>query len=205
MAQVYVYLPNDEAKLAARIGIKLSEKKVREFVFSGNKYNCYLGLLNPNDDEIHRNDKGFACVKLEVDERSCFVADSDIFPGEMYFSSIVPFSKYHLGSYRSPEALICCTLLPKNVSVQTGRFDSPLLYEDSITLYLENMQSFFSEKFDDFQNDQLLAFFEKLEAKGVCERIESKEVVTFVKESVHFTFRKADFGKYESVFEIFVV
>jgi len=196
MTQVYIHLPKLEAERALVGGIKLSEKKERTFTYQGIKFNCFTGWLHPNDDITRQGDEEYVCIKLNLDERYCFVGARDLYPHELYFKSLVPFSQYRLGTFRRPQCLICSTVLPSRVKVQGRRLDVPLLYGNSEELYLENVQSFLAGEYSAFQNDQLYSFFQMLALQDRFEQIETEDGVVFVGKEGIFSFRKPAFHQY---------
>jgi len=184
--QVYIHMPKTEALNYASGGIKLSEKKEREFSLNGIKYNCFFGWLHPNDDAAQKRSDDTVCVRINVDARYCFVEDLDLPNGE----SIKPFSNYQLGEYRRPRCLVCCTVLPSRIKLQGRRLDEPILYENSKELYLETLQAELEGNHPNFRNDSLCGFFELLHRQGEFEKIENAETIIYKSKGRHYTFEK---------------
>ena len=193
MMQVYIHLPRHEAARAIAGGIKLSEKKERDFTYHGLQYNCFAGWLHPNDDAAHlasEDEGGASCLRLNIDARYCFVEDQDL-------GTIKPFAKYRLGEFRRPQCLVCCTVLPSRIKLQGRRLDEPLLYENSHELYIENLQAILDGQYQSFKNDQLCGFFTLLAKDGRFRRIEKDDCVLFVSNDGSYSFAKPDVAKYE--------
>src|SRR5690554_3287224 len=75
MAEVYYYVPNAAVGNAVDCGLKLSEWYNGEIEINGNAKKYILTLLNPKDNLELYNSGEHTCLKLNVDNRHCYVAD----------------------------------------------------------------------------------------------------------------------------------
>lgn len=178
MVEVYFYIPAESTGNAVECGIKLSEWYNREIVIEGDKKKCITALLNPRDDHEKYISPAYSCLKLEVQPKYCFVADSLLYEAgteypevmDMYRRSIVPIGQYVFGNYRLPECLITSTIIGEQISVAGKGLDTPILYNNSQELYFSNILEGFKEAHDDFNDALLYHFFKSLcnEGKVAC-------------------------------------
>lgn len=180
MVEVYFYIPADAVKNTVDCGIKLSEWYSREIYTEGEKKKCLTALLNPRDDYGKYTSPAYKCLRLEVRPKYCFVADSLLFEAgqaypevmEMYMRSIIPIEKYAFGSFRLPECLVTSTILGDYISIIGKGLDTPILYNNSQELYLNNMLEGFRETHDDFNDVLLYHFLKRLCSEGKVKCIE---------------------------------
>ncbi|MGI6667989.1 MAG: hypothetical protein ACOX4M_00570 [Acetivibrionales bacterium] len=208
MVEVYFYIPADKAENAVECGIKLSEWYSREALIDGVVKKCITALLNPRDDYEKYVSSAYRCLKLEVQPKYCYVADSLLYEAgraypevmQLYRDSIVPIEKYVFGSYRLPEALITSTIIGDNISVSGRSLDTPVLYSNSQDLYLGNLLEELKEEHEDL-NDTLLYFlFKKLCDEGKAECIEYGEgrlaIFSYKRDGRTYTLRIPDMNGY---------
>lgn len=208
MVEVYYYLPVHEVDTVVECGLKLSKWAERETVIKGDSRKCITALLNPRDDMVKYKSPDFRCVKLEVEPQFCFVADRSLHEVgldsqeamAMYIGSILPVENYIFGSYRLPECLVVTTLLPGHIHLLNRRLDSPVLFDNSEELYMNNVLEAYKEQHEDFYDCLLYNFFCKLAQIGKADKIEvsDKSITVFVdktREKV-FTVRKPDMDNY---------
>lgn len=180
MVEVYFYIPVQQADNAVECGMKLSEWYSREIESGGERKKCISALLNPRDDHDRYMSQDYRCLKLEVQSKYCFAADSLLYePGlvhpevmEMYKNSIIPIEKYTFGDYRLPECLVTGTVIGENIRVLGRGLDTPVLYNNSQELYFNNILEGFREEHDDFDDSLLYHFFKRLHIEGKVNCIE---------------------------------
>ena len=182
MVEVYYYIPADKADNAVECGIKRSIWFDKEVVINGESKKCITALLNPKDDmQKYRSDE-YKCLKLELSPEYCFVADNCLYRVgleyplvmEAYMNSIIPIEKYIFGSYRLPECLVTSTVIAGQVSVLDKRLDSPVLFDRSEDLFLNNIIATYREENEDFYDTMLYYFYCRLADAGKVKRIEDK-------------------------------
>ncbi len=170
MVEVYYYLPSSEADNVIECGLKLSRWSDREVDLNGERRKCISALLNPKDDAKMLQSKEHTCVKLQVHPRSCYIAEryfaGGAGTGELYSKSIIPAYNYVFGSYRMPQCLVMTTILPGYIRRYDKRLDSPVLYDNSEELYINNMLEFLGEDDAGFKDALLYCYFERLAATG---------------------------------------
>ncbi len=183
MVEVYYYLPVSKVNLCVECGIKLSEWYDKQVVIDGESKNCISALLNPKDDKEKYYSDDLKCVKLRIPEKYCYVADkslymiglSDIKIMSLYEKSVLPVENYIFGSYRLPECLITSTIIGGDISVLDKRIDSPVLFEDSESLYVNNLIEKLGNGNDNFNNMMLYGFFSKVLETNKFDVIKNEE------------------------------
>jgi hypothetical protein len=208
MVEVYFYMSVQKADIAAECGMKLSEWYSREMELGGERKKCISALLNPRDDYERYMSHDYRCLKLEVQPKYCFAADSLLFePGlahpevmEMYKRSIVPIEKYTFGDYRLPECLITGTIIGENICVLGRGLDTPVLYNNSLELYFNNILEGFREEHDDFNDSLLYHFFKRLHLEGKVNCVEDSAsgLAVFQDSRINrtYTLKIPDMGRY---------
>lgn len=189
MIDVYYYIKKEKTKDAVSCGLKLSEWSDRTVVIGKEQKKCLTALLNPKDDmEKYKSDE-LICLKMHAESRFCYIADKSLFIAgqkseklmKKYMESIVPAGNYVFGEYRFPECLIITTMIGGNIKILNKKKDSPLLYENSEDLYVNNLTEHFREKHKDFNNDILYYFLKNLADKdpGLEVVQDDEEGITF--------------------------
>jgi hypothetical protein len=208
MVEVYIYIPVQQLENAVECGMKLSEWYSREAELEGARKKCISALLNPRDDHARYMSQDYRCLKLEVQSKYCFAADSLLYePGlvypevmEMYKHSIIPIEKYTFGDYRLPECLITSTITGENIRVLGRGLDTPVLYNNSQELYFNNILEGFREEHDDFDDSLLYHFFKRLHVDGKVNCIEdSASGLAVFRDNRHnrtYTLKIPDMGRY---------
>ncbi len=183
MVEVYYYIPAGVLDSALDCGIKLSSSYDREVEIGGELKRCFTGLLNPRDDIGKYNDPEYRCLKMEILPKYCFAADDFLYrvgsehPAVMdsFIASIVPLEQYTFGRYRIPVCLVTTTVIAEDIRLLDKRLDSPVLYNNSEELYLDNLMEAGSENYADFNDALLYFFYSSLADRGRVERIEDLE------------------------------
>jgi hypothetical protein len=179
---VYYYLPAGEEKNAVECGLKLSTGYDREVVIDDVSRKCFSALLNPRDDMLKYRSADYKCVKLGLPLKYCYVADRFLYDAglnspeaaSMYLKSIIPLKDYIFGIYRLPECLVACTPITGQISVLDKRIDSPVLFESSEELYINNIIEINKEKYDNFFDKLLYFFYCRLAEAGKTIKIEDR-------------------------------
>lgn len=208
MVEVYFYMPADQIENAVECGIKLSDWYSREIDLEGVRKKCIAALLNPRDDHGRYMSSAYRCLKLEVQPKYCFVADSLLYEAgltypvvmEMYNRSIMPIEKYTFGDYRLPECLITGTVIGEHVSVLGKGLDTPVLYSNSQELYFNNILEGFRETHDDFNDTLLYHFYRRLceegKAIGIEDAASGLAIFTDDRDGRAYTLRIPDMESY---------
>ncbi|HEX2925900.1 MAG TPA: hypothetical protein VHP38_06530 [Ruminiclostridium sp.] len=183
MPEVYYYVSSEKVPDIIDCGLKLSACYDKVVNVEDEPKQCFAGLLNPRDDLYSYKSDILTCIKVQVKGEQCFVADRFIYetikekPGnwELYNKSIVPLEKYIFGAYRYPECLITSTILAGEAAVLDSRMDSPIIYENSEDLYINNILNYFREHYEKFDDYLLYSFFNRLAELNKLDKIESKD------------------------------
>ncbi|NLD47396.1 MAG: hypothetical protein GX660_09385 [Clostridiaceae bacterium] len=202
MVEVYFYLPAQEVENAVECGLKLSKWYDKEVHIGLENKKCMSALLNPKDDMKKYKDESLQCVKLELYPRYCYVADRYLYEMglthpeimDLYKDSVMPIEQYTFGLYRLPECLVTSTIIGEQVSLLDRGLGSPVLFDKSEELYINNIIEDYKETYEDFNDVLLYYFYCNLEKLGKLTRIEDddKEFVVFLDKNIGraFTIKK---------------
>jgi hypothetical protein len=107
----------------------------------------------------------------------------------------MPVEEYTFGLYRLPECLITSTVIPEQISLLDKRLDSPILFNSSEELYINNVIEDFKQEYNDLNDRLLFGFLKGRATKGELEMIEKdgNSFVAFIdkKTDKAFTVRKS--------------
>jgi hypothetical protein len=180
MIDLYYYIPIEEVGYVVECGLKLSRWFDREELIEGSNKKCLTALINPKDDAEKYNSNHLVCIKIEIEPEYCFVGDRYLYNAglempeimKIYRSSIIPIKEYIFGTHRLPECLVTSTVIGGHISVLNKRLDSPVLYENSETLYICNTIEYYNEIDNSFNNAALYYFCEKLTELGKFKKLD---------------------------------
>ncbi len=183
MPEVYYYVSSDKVSDILDCGLKLSAFFDKEVMIDGDVQQCFAGLINPRDDMGSYNSDSLTCIKINVRSDKCYVADRFVYDTikekpenlELYNKSVIPLEKYIFGTYRKPECLITSTILAGEAARLDRCMDLPVIYENSETLYINNIINNFREQYDKFDDYLLYSFFSRLEEMGKVNTIKSSD------------------------------
>ncbi|NLL06113.1 MAG: hypothetical protein GX270_10105 [Clostridiaceae bacterium] len=203
MVEVYYYVPQDKVENSVECGLKLSQWYEKEVQIESENKICFCALLNPKDDMDKYKSKDYKCLKLELYPEYCFVADKSLYEiglhnddvMKLYIDSVMPVEEYTFGLYRLPECLITSTVIPEQISLLDKRLDSPILFNSSEELYINNVIEDFKQEYNDLNDRLLFGFLKGRATKGELEMIEKdgNSFVAFIdkKTDKAFTVRKS--------------
>ncbi|MDQ2086378.1 hypothetical protein RBH29_08040 [Herbivorax sp. ANBcel31] len=196
MVEVYYYVPVEEFENAVECGLKLSKWHDKEVSIGIDKTKCISALLNPKDDIEKYNSDKFKCLKFELYQRYCYVADrylydvglvhSDIM--KLYLDSIMPIENYTFGLYRFPECLITSTIIGDQISILDKRLDSPVLFDNSEELYTNNIIEDYRDEDSSFNDTLLYHYYSHLVERKELKRYEDDKTVIFLDEEIERPF-----------------
>ncbi|AEY64422.1 hypothetical protein [Clostridium sp. BNL1100] len=183
MPEVYYYVSSDKVSDILDCGLKLSAFFDKEVMIEGDVQQCFAGLINPRDDMYSYNSESLTCIKINVRSDKCYVADRFVYDTikekpenlELYNKSVIPLEKYIFGTYRKPECLITSTILAGEAARLDRCMDLPVIYENSETLYINNIINNFREQYHEFDDYLLYSFFSRLEEMGKVNTIKSSD------------------------------
>lgn len=202
MVEVYYYIQVKEVENAIECGLKLSEWFDKEVHIGHDNKKCMSALLNPKDDINKYKSDSLRCVKLELYSRYCFVADRYLYEiglnhpeiMKLYLDSVMPIENYTFGLYRLPECLVTSTVIGEQISILDKRLDSPILFDNSEELYINNIIEDFKEQNPNFNDVMLYYFYCNLVQKGRLQKVEDegKDIVVFLDKEIGraFTIKK---------------
>jgi|LSQX01.1.fsa_nt_gb hypothetical protein len=202
MVEVYYYIPAEEVENAVECGLKLSKWNDKEVHIGIENKRCMSALLNPKDDILKYKDENMKCVKLELYPRYSYVADKYLYEVglkhpeimELYKDSVMPIEQYTFGLYRLPECLVTSTVIGEQISILDKRLDSPILFDNSEELYINNIIEDYKENNENFNDVLLYYFYKSMVDKGNLIKIEDdgNDIVVFLDKKIGraFTIRK---------------
>ncbi len=172
--EVFYYIPSYSADDAVSCGLKLSEWHDTEQLIYGQKRKCLRTLINPRDDIVSYNDSSLVCIKIEVSDSYCVIAEKlySMMSGKWpefetrYQDSMISYDKYVFGMYRFPECLVFSTVIAEQVSILNKKKDIPLLYDKSEKLYLCNLMANFNENNELSQDYLMYSLLDVLSREG---------------------------------------
>jgi hypothetical protein len=179
MAEVYFYIPANDADNAIECGLKLSTWFGLEVLINNEEKKCISALINPKDDIEKFKSAEYKCLKLELPPKYCFIADKYLFKlglnsvraMELYIKSIIPIENYIFGLYRLPECLITSTVISEQISLINKNLDSPVLFNNSEELYINNIIETYKDEHPDFNDCLLYSFYSMLAENGKADKI----------------------------------
>lgn len=181
--EMYYYILNNEKENALSCGIKLSVKADKKILINGYATPCISALLNPKDDLPKYKSDQYACLRIELKAEYCYIANKALCGSteteELYAQSIISPSEYVFGTYRIPECLITCTILPDSISLANKAIGYPVLYNNSEELYINNLIEELKEKHENFNETIFNLFFHKLASKGQLKKLENGNLTVF--------------------------
>jgi len=183
--QAYYYIPIEEKEDILSCGIKLSVKADRIITINDTLTTfCISALLNPKDDLEKYKSYNFICLRLEIKDEYCYIANKDLLHIEdFYEKSVTKLSDYILGSYSAPECLITCTILPESISIKNKVIDFPILYDNSRDLYLNNLIYDMKDVYNNYDEVTLGLFLENLCSNGKFKKIEKNDLSIYTGKS----------------------
>jgi len=180
MAVVYFYVPVEKTNDVVECGLKLNEWKDREQQTPWNfgPQPCLCALLHPEDDKRSR-DRAYQCIKINIPAEDCIIADGDLYKlsreypdiKKKYIDTMVPLNRYLFGSFRNPECLIFTTILGEQISVYGKGLDDPILYENSETLYFNNILERYNDRYSGINRELLYCFLLTQSQNGLVESL----------------------------------
>jgi len=183
MAVLYFYIPAQKLEDVIDCGLKLSEWKDRNQAMPGGDVKpCIRAFLHPMDDKRHA-DPTLRCIKLDIPVEYCMVGDNDLYQlgleypeiQKTYIDSMFPLDKYLFGSFRSPECLVFTTVLSEQISPLGKGLGEPILYENSHTLYVNNLLEQYNSRYDEINQVLLYSFLTMQKHKGCIEGLQSED------------------------------
>ncbi|AEV70476.1 hypothetical protein [Acetivibrio clariflavus] len=180
MVEVYYYVPQDKVRDSIECGLKLSQWYEKEVQIEFENKKCLCALLNPRDDMDKYKSPDYKCLRLELYPEYCYVADKSLYElglqhdevMKLYMDSIIPIKDYIFGMYRLPECLVTTTVIPEQISLLDKGLGSPILFNNSEELYINNLIEDFRQKYDDLNDRLLFGFFKGRATEGEMEMIE---------------------------------
>lgn len=202
--KVFYFAKVDSAEEIMDCGIKLNQYFEREITVNGFQKRFLLAYLHPADC-LKFYDDTYKAVKIKAPEESSYIAEGALYDDQnlhLYESSLIPIREYRLGTYRKPECLIQCTLLPHQIEDYDRRRDEPILYDNSENLYMNRVLYKAREEYSFFDDLALERYYDMLveEGKYIKEECpdfnvyinkEDNEIITIRK------WRQVDVGEYE--------
>lgn len=161
MKYLYVYIENEKVNNAIKYGMKLSEYS-NKILDASNEKKGILAYLTPRDSEKYSNDN-FTCLKINTSNLHIYVYNQIFENTDNLNTFICEYSKYIVGSYEEPIALICSTILPENIEIYNKILDIPNIIETSKDFYYQKAinEMLENEYFSNYELYQMLLILGK--------------------------------------------
>lgn len=136
MQDLYIYVDKNKINDCLKYGIKLSEFENR--VLKLNKINKrgIQAFLSPKDSELYGNEE-FGCIRVLTKNLTAIVFNKICEDTNIIEQYVCNIEDYVLGDFEAPEAIICSSILPENLSQYNKILDKPLLVQNSREFYYE--------------------------------------------------------------------
>lgn len=166
--KVFYYADKNLVEEIKECGIKLNSNCSREITVKGVVKKCILAYLNPADCYLFDDDNA-SILKIKAPSDSSYIAEGSLYDESdltMYQMSLIPIEEYKLGTYRKPECLISCTLLPHQIEYFDRRRDEPILYDNSEHIYIERVVYHAQEECPYYNDFALSKYYDILAENG---------------------------------------
>lgn len=137
------------------------------FIAEKKLYEMYIDLTS--DIEEGKNKEGINKEGTNIGDNSEPGGNFGI-PAEilkLYYQSIIPLENYIYGMYRKPECLVFTTIIPDQISRFDKRIDIPLLIDNSLEFYINNLFELRKEGDNLFIDKLLFHYFSHEANKGL--------------------------------------
>ncbi len=136
MKDLYIYIEKSKVDDCLKYGIKLSEYENRVINLIDSDKRGIQAFLSPKDSNLYQNEN-YECIRVLTKNINAVVFNKICENTELLQNYIVDVEDYNLGDFESPEAIICSTILPDNLSLYNKILDKPLLVQNSREFYYE--------------------------------------------------------------------
>ncbi len=185
----YFYVPALLADEILECGLKLNDWSDREAIIHGTSVKCMTAYIHPADGAAAMpgiDGKGSVLLRFTVPAQYAFVAEGSLRGNrEAYDRTITSAEQYEIGSYRNPQGLITCTVLPGMIERHDRRMGEAVFYESSEQFYMDRLFLGTDEQYPDFRDTALAAFYSRLAAQGGYQIIRSDEYTVYENDENH--------------------
>lgn len=134
MCKLYYFCEKNSFDKALRDGINIKNFENKRIGFNDVNLPVITAYLSPLDNKVKKNDLKLICLELDVDEKTCYAADKDLWDAyskstsnyelrRLYYSSIKRLDQYRYGDYRVLEVLICNDIKPEHIRIRSNNDD----------------------------------------------------------------------------------
>lgn len=157
MNNLYVFVEKEKCEDCIKYGMKLSEFTNKLLVTGNSEKKGILAYLSPKDSDLFFNDN-YSCLRVNSDILNVYIYNKIFENTDMMEEYITKQSKYVLGTYEEPMALISSTILPENISLYNKTLDVPLIIENSKEFYYKKsiLELMENEAFSNYEIYQVL-------------------------------------------------
>jgi len=190
LIEVYYYIHVNDAYDVAECGMSLQKWYDKEIEIGGQKRKFISAFLNPRDDIEKYRSNDYKCLKMNIPFKDCYIAEKYYYYAglensramDLYLKSIIPVDEYVYGTYRLPECLIGTTILPDRIVIAGTGLDTPVLFNNSEELYINNIIELKREEDSSFSDALLYFFYSKLAENNKIDKIENanKKFAVFI-------------------------
>ncbi len=178
MAEVYKHVPKTNLEDIVQCGLKLTQWGLITCKIAGFETRFIPAYLNPKDDDSFYGREDYTCLRIQIPNDYCKIGnyflynDQNELLNDLFVQSIIPVQKYIFGNYRKPICLISRTVQGEEISITDKVRDYPILVDNSVELYLNNLIADKSEEDMSWLDAVLYAYYSDLADKGIIVKVE---------------------------------
>jgi len=166
MEDLYIYIDESMVNNCLKYGIKLSEHSNKILKLKDSSKRGITAFLSPKDSNLY-SDNHYACIRVLIKDLNIFIYNRMCENTNLIDDFLCPIEDYNIADFEDPEAIICSTILPENLSLYNKILDKPLLVQNSREFYYDKclndiMESEFFSKYELYQTLLILGDQKKL-------------------------------------------
>ncbi len=157
MENLYIYIENEKVDFILKYGIKLSEYANKILTVKEQEKRGVTAYLSPKDSILYPNEN-YTCLRILTKDLKVIIYNKICEKNDVLKDFTCCITKYTLGDFEEPLALIYSSILPENIFIYNKLRDFPLLVESSKEYYYEKFinEMLDSSYFTNYELYQLL-------------------------------------------------
>ncbi|MEG2646152.1 MAG: hypothetical protein RSA08_03885 [Clostridia bacterium] len=185
LENLYIFIENEKVDNAFKYGMKLSEY-ANKIILKKRGISAYL---SPKDSSKYLLEN-YTCLRISAKDLNIFVYNKICENTNSISGFFCNYTDYLIGSYESPRAIICSSILPENINIYNKILDIPVIIENSESYYYEKFVSAMLENtnFSYYELYQMLLVFGEKKNSFKVETInENLKIYTDLKTNKKYT------------------
>lgn len=157
MQDLYIYINKSNVDTCLKYGIKLSEYSNKILKLQNIEKRGIHAFLSPKDSDLYI-DENYQCIRVNTKDLIIIIYNKLCENTSLINEFYCDITEYTIGDYELPEAIICSSILPENLSIYNKILDKPLLVQNSREFYYEKSINDIldSDKFSKYELYQML-------------------------------------------------